>query len=292
MPWRAYAHRPGALPRSAARPRPRQAQLCRRARTIRWGSAGGRLGATHSRARTGRSGATQLRRCGGYAARSAGTACRRRTTVGRSPRPGFLRRGPLTARVPTAWALRRGADPGRARLRRRAARRCRAGRTLRCADLAVSADLTALGGSGRIERGRPRWTGPAAAREIGGPWAIASPLRTWPARRRPQDATATCLRQISVTPVCMPARRRPGPVGSPTGGRHAARTHRSPAQRLTGPVEALTTSSGSKSSSSAGTRALSIWAARRSTTARPIASIGWRSVVSGGSVQFIRAESS
>ena len=39
-------------------------------------------------------------------------------------------------------------------------------------------------------------------------------------------------------------------------------------------------------------RSPSIWLIRRSTAARPIASIGWRTVVSGGSVQFISAESS
>lgn len=87
----------------------------------------------------------------------------------------------------------------------------------------------------------------------------------------------------------MTPKRDSGPESGGTGRRDQPRRG---LQRLTGPVEALTTSSGSKSSSSAGTRALSIWAARRSTTARPIASMGWRRVVSGGSVQFIRAESS
>ena len=53
-----------------------------------------------------------------------------------------------------------------------------------------------------------------------------------------------------------------------------------------------TTSSGSKSSSSAGVSSPRIWASRAATAARPIASIGWRTVVSGGSTDDMNAESS
>lgn len=57
-------------------------------------------------------------------------------------------------------------------------------------------------------------------------------------------------------------------------------------------VDPRTTSSGSKSSSSGGTALPPTCAFSSSTAARPMASMGWRTVVSGGSVQFIRAESS
>ncbi len=57
-------------------------------------------------------------------------------------------------------------------------------------------------------------------------------------------------------------------------------------------VDPRTTSSGANSSSSAATSPPLIRFTSSSTTARPIASIGWRVVVSGGSVQFISAESS
>ncbi len=61
---------------------------------------------------------------------------------------------------------------------------------------------------------------------------------------------------------------------------------------LTGPVEPRTTSSGRKRSSSRGTLRPSIWAMSSSMTMRPMASMGCRTVVSGGSVQFMSAESS
>lgn len=57
-------------------------------------------------------------------------------------------------------------------------------------------------------------------------------------------------------------------------------------------VEPRATTSGSKKSSSADTGELSIWPASISTAARPIASIGCRTVVSGGYVQLMNAESS
>src|SRR5690606_3066661 len=57
-------------------------------------------------------------------------------------------------------------------------------------------------------------------------------------------------------------------------------------------VDARTTGSGSKSSSSRGTSLPSTRAASRSTAARPMGSIGCRTVVSAGSVEFISAESS
>ena len=63
-------------------------------------------------------------------------------------------------------------------------------------------------------------------------------------------------------------------------------------RRRAGPVEPRTTSSGSKNSSSSGTGLPAIWPTRSSMTIRPIGSIGWRTVVRGGSVQFMSAESS
>src|SRR6185295_10769995 len=59
-----------------------------------------------------------------------------------------------------------------------------------------------------------------------------------------------------------------------------------------GPVEERTTSSGSKSISSCDTVPPEIWPTSSSMTRRPIVSIGWRTVVSGGSMLLIRAESS
>src|SRR5207247_372211 len=58
------------------------------------------------------------------------------------------------------------------------------------------------------------------------------------------------------------------------------------------PVEPRTTSSGSKSSSSGYTAMFSIWFTSNATAALPIDSIGCLTVVSGGSVQFMNAESS
>jgi hypothetical protein len=64
------------------------------------------------------------------------------------------------------------------------------------------------------------------------------------------------------------------------------------AARAVGAVEPRTTSSGSKSSSSAATFSPSTCCTSVVTTARPIASIGCLVVVSGGSVQVMKAESS
>src|ERR1700721_3678125 len=55
-------------------------------------------------------------------------------------------------------------------------------------------------------------------------------------------------------------------------------------------VEPRATTSGSKNSSSADTTAPSIWPPSISTAARPIASSGCRTVVSGGSVQLMNAQ--
>jgi hypothetical protein len=60
----------------------------------------------------------------------------------------------------------------------------------------------------------------------------------------------------------------------------------------TGPVEARTTSSGSNSNSPGVKEPPAIWFISNSTTALPIGSMGCRTVLSGGSVQVIRAESS
>ena len=73
------------------------------------------------------------------------------------------------------------------------------------------------------------------------------------------------------------ARLRSGSGGGRLSGTRAA------------PVEPRATISGSKKSSSAETAAPSIWPTSISTAARPIASIGWRTVVSGGSVQLMKA---
>ena len=59
-----------------------------------------------------------------------------------------------------------------------------------------------------------------------------------------------------------------------------------------GPVEPRTTSSGSNSSSSGFGTTVSIWLTSSATAALPIDSIGWRTVVSGGSVEFSQPESS
>ena len=59
-----------------------------------------------------------------------------------------------------------------------------------------------------------------------------------------------------------------------------------------GPVEPRTTSSGSNSSSSGCGIVVSIWLTKSATAAFPIDSTGWRTVVSGGSVQFSQPESS
>src|SRR5690349_13028635 len=56
-----------------------------------------------------------------------------------------------------------------------------------------------------------------------------------------------------------------------------------------GAVDPRTTNSGSNSNSSGATPLPSIWLTSRSTAAWPIISIGWRTVVSGGSVQVISA---
>jgi hypothetical protein len=62
--------------------------------------------------------------------------------------------------------------------------------------------------------------------------------------------------------------------------------------RAAGAVEPRTTNSGSNSSLSAAATVPSIWLASSFTAARPIDSMGWRMVVSGGSVHIISVESS
>ena len=72
----------------------------------------------------------------------------------------------------------------------------------------------------------------------------------------------------------------------------AARATATTSYAAAGPVDARTTSSGSKRYSSAATAEPESCATSSSITMRPIGSIGCRTVVSGGSMLFIRAESS
>lgn len=85
-----------------------------------------------------------------------------------------------------------------------------------------------------------------------------------------------------------------GAAGASRGGKKSRAGARRGRGRQRGDcaVEPRTTSSGSNSSSPGGTAPPWICAHSSSTAARPMASMGWRTVVSGGSVQFMKAESS
>src|SRR6267378_7684794 len=89
---------------------------------------------------------------------------------------------------------------------------------------------------------------------------------------------------------CVGARCAPGQLAC--GRQETLRIVRGVSAAAAGPVEPRTTSSGSKSSSSLETGAPPIWLTRSATALVPIFSIGCLTVVRGGSVQLISAESS